>query len=295
MDIRQLRYFVAIVEEGTISAAARKLHISQPPLSQQMSLLENEFNVTLFQRGARQITLTEPGTMLYRYATKILELEDAATDEMRSLSSGRKGTIRIGFVSSCDSSALYSNLRRFHEENPDVHFKVRDGNTYELLDLLGRGTIELALIRTPFLDNDLDVVHLQTAIIHAVGTTTAMQQLPDRALTVKDLAGVPLIVYKRWEKIIRSAFDKENTRPNIFCVCDDSRTCLAWAASDLGIALVPSSILHLYPNLAVQEMQEEELRTTICMVRKKGAVLTKSAEALYELIRDSKDGCEEQD
>lgn len=287
MDIRQLRYFVTIVEEGTISAAARKLHISQPPLSQQMSLLEDEFNVTLFTRGARQITLTETGTMLYRYATKILELEDAASDELRSLSSGRKGTIRIGFVSSCDTGYLYDGLRLFHTENPDVHFKVREGNTYQLLDLLDRGTIELALVRTPFLDNGLDVVELQPAAIHAVGTAEAMHGLPDHDISVKELAGTPLIVYKRWEKIIRAAFDKENARPDIFCVCDDSRTCLAWAASNLGVAMVPGSILHLYPNLSVRRMQEEELRTTICIVKKKDAILTKSAEALYEQFRSS--------
>ena len=78
MDLRQLSYFATIVEEGTITGAARKLHISQPPLSHQMHLLEKELDAVLFIRGARQIKLTEPGITLYRYAMEMLELEQVA-------------------------------------------------------------------------------------------------------------------------------------------------------------------------------------------------------------------------
>ena len=100
MDIRQLQYFTAVVENGTISEAARKLHISQPPLSTQIKALESECGVTLFERGARHITLTEAGRLLYRHAVQILSLEKAAEAEMQNLRTGKQGSIRIGLISS---------------------------------------------------------------------------------------------------------------------------------------------------------------------------------------------------
>lgn len=91
MELRQLECFSAVVEEGSISAAARKLHMSQPPLSLRMHQLEEECGVTLFVRGARQITLTEAGTLLYRYAKEILELSLAAGADLENLRRGRRG------------------------------------------------------------------------------------------------------------------------------------------------------------------------------------------------------------
>ena len=114
MELRQLECFAAVVEEGSISAAARKLHMSQPPLSLRMHQLEAECGVTLFVRGARQITLTEAGNLLFRYAREILELETAAGADLESLRRGRRGNIRLGLISSCGCRELYDGIRRFH-------------------------------------------------------------------------------------------------------------------------------------------------------------------------------------
>ena len=118
MDIKQLKYFVAIIEGGTITGAAKLLHVSQPPLSNQMRLLENELGAELFRRGARHITLTEAGEVLYRYAVEILELEHVAKEEIGSMRAGQKGNLRLGLVSSCASNELYDELRLFHKDFP---------------------------------------------------------------------------------------------------------------------------------------------------------------------------------
>lgn len=124
MDIKQLKYFVAIIEGGTITGAAKLLHVSQPPLSNQMRLLENELGAELFRRGARHITLTEAGEVLYRYAVEILELEHVAKEEIGSMRAGQKGNLRLGLVSSCASNELYDELRLFHKDFPEVHVKL---------------------------------------------------------------------------------------------------------------------------------------------------------------------------
>ena len=95
MDLKQLSYFTAIVDEGSISAAAKKLHISQPPLSNQMKSLEAELGVVLFERGLRSITLTDAGKLMYERANTILDMASAAKMEIDSLGNGLRGTLRI--------------------------------------------------------------------------------------------------------------------------------------------------------------------------------------------------------
>ena len=92
MDIRQLLYFTTIAEEGSISAAAKKLHLSQPPLSYQMKLLEEELHLPLIERSARGIALTEAGRVLYKRAQGILELSELTRKEMLAMASGFTGT-----------------------------------------------------------------------------------------------------------------------------------------------------------------------------------------------------------
>jgi glycine/serine hydroxymethyltransferase len=115
MNIKQLRYFIAIAENSSISAAAKKLGISQPPLSAQLQLLEKEFGVRLLERGPRSISLTDAGRMLYRRAISIVALSDAAQKDMADYCSGLQGTLRLGTVSSCGTALMSGRLVAFKE------------------------------------------------------------------------------------------------------------------------------------------------------------------------------------
>ena len=113
MDIRNLKYFVTIVEEGKISQAAKRLNIAQPPLSQQLKALEYELGVTLFERHTRKLIITEEGKLLYKRAKKILELVEGTKEEMRELSEGTKGTLSIGTIATLGAELLPSRVRDF--------------------------------------------------------------------------------------------------------------------------------------------------------------------------------------
>jgi DNA-binding transcriptional LysR family regulator len=106
MDIRQLKYFLAIAEEKNITKAAKKLYISQPPLSQQLKLLEEELGVTLLERSTRKMKLTEAGKLLRHRAKQIIELMETSIKEIKNLNLGVKGILSIGFVSSAGSILL---------------------------------------------------------------------------------------------------------------------------------------------------------------------------------------------
>ena len=283
MELRQLECFAAVVEEGSISAAARKLHMSQPPLSLRMHQLEAECGVTLFVRGARQITLTEAGNLLFRYAREILELETAAGADLESLRRGRRGNIRLGLISSCGCRELYDGIRRFHISHPDISFVIREGNTFDLQEDIRENRIELAVIRTPYRDASLEHITLRTDPMAAAGALPGTDDegpLPLRALT-----GFPLILYRRWESLQREALEAAGITPDVVCTCDDARTALQWASEGLGTALVPSSILALFPDLSARELDAPELVSSIHLVRKKDAVLSESADLFYRSFR----------
>ena len=111
MELRQLKYFLVIAEEGSISGAARRLHLSQPPLSRQMALLEAECGLVLFHRGSRKIELTEAGKLLRKYALQMLDVESLIEDEMRDLQTGKRGTVRIGMISSAAGDTLFRMIK----------------------------------------------------------------------------------------------------------------------------------------------------------------------------------------
>ena len=125
MDLKQLRYFVAIAEEGTISAAAKKLHISQPPLSHQLMQLETELGVQLITRGARRSSLTDAGRILYKRARQLISLADAAEREIVDFGNGLQGTLHLGTVSSSGAALLGRRLAAFRakvwEEMPMLY------------------------------------------------------------------------------------------------------------------------------------------------------------------------------
>ena len=112
MDLKQLKYFLTVVDERQITAAARKLHMAQPPLSQQMKLLESELGTELFKRGPHHIELTDAGRLLTRRAQQLLALADSTSREIADLCQGLRGTLAIGTISSSGSILWHPGLQR---------------------------------------------------------------------------------------------------------------------------------------------------------------------------------------
>ncbi len=240
MDLKQLEYFIAVVDEGNISAAAKKLHMSQPPLSKQIHLLEDELNCILFERGARKIQLTEAGRMLYNRASIMLEMSRLVKKELTDYSSGKKGVLRFGIVSSVSDIALSEWITDFHRVYPDISFEIAEANTYELIEMLDANLIEMAIVRTPFQAEGIEIFPLKNETMIAVGNKTFFEELENK-VTLKDIADKPLIFYRRWESIFLSAFAEIDVSPNVFCINDDARTTASWADRGLGIGILPES------------------------------------------------------
>lgn len=288
MDIRQLLYFTTIAEEGSISAAAKKLHLSQPPLSYQMKLLEEELHLPLIERSARGIALTEAGRVLYKRAQGILELSELTRKEMLAMASGFTGTLHIGTVSSSGASLLGWRIPAFHQKYPQIGFAIHEGNTFELMEMLESGLIELAIVRTPFHNDQLNCLYLSPEPMIAAGAASFFPAgMPSgQPISLELLGHAPVILYRRFEKILLSLCEQKGITPQVFCIADDARTTLMWAEAGLGVAVVPQSTYRIMPhhNMVYGELSEEDLHTRIAAVCKKGCSLSWAAQQFLEIF-----------
>lgn len=284
MDLKQMEYFQAVVDAGSISEAARRLHVAQPPISYQMKMLENELGVQLFERGARHIRLTKAGHTFYTRVVRILEMADnAARDTIRA---GKGQTLYLGMTSTT-VSIMQPVLKRFAEDHPDVHYQLYDGSTFELRHLLETGVIEGAVLRTPFPVDEFDCLLIRTEAMLAgfpaewiSGESIRSDGMPAPAgssaesipgkneisgrISLSQLARYPLSVYRRYYDLIREQFTAQHLQPDYFSICDDSRTSLLWCSNGCAVCLFPESLRPALPDgIQTLTIDSEELRTSI--------------------------------
>ncbi|ABX42792.1 LysR family transcriptional regulator [Lachnoclostridium phytofermentans] len=294
MDLKQLQYFVTVVEEGNISKAAAKLHLTQPPLSTQLKCLENELSVTLFERGSRKIELTQEGKILYARAQSILELTELSKKELLDYSCGSLGTLHIGIVSSVVDSFLYNLMPDFHKQYKEIRYDLFEGNTYEQIQKLRNNLIELAIVRTPYQAEDLSTLVLKKESMMAFGHKRYFQQMD-----IKSLLQQPLILYRRWEKIIYDLCHSYSITPNIFCMNDDARTTVSLANEGYGIGIIPESAgliiarsmtkeeqLSKEKLLTCLELKEARLDSDICLLYKPNGYISKAGNLFIQYLKE---------
>ena len=153
MELRQLEYFRVIAETESIHEAARRLNMSQPPLSYQLKQLEAELNVTLFERTRQGVRLTEAGKLLYDRSANLLEY--VKSTELEAAKVGKKRVLRLG-ITPTTVATIMPCVSLFSRRNPDVNFEVHDGITYTLYRYLMDGIIDISIARTPLRLDDVD-------------------------------------------------------------------------------------------------------------------------------------------
>ena len=273
MNLKQMEYFITIVNEGSISAAAKSLHISQPPLSTQMKLLEEELGVTLFQRGSRSIILTEAGKLFYDRSQGILDMTGAARQELEQMGRGLHGALRLGMISSVETEAIINRITAFRTQHPGVNFCIYEGNTYQLMDKLNTGLIEAAIVRTPFPEESYDCLYLAEEPMMAVGMAKHFPDPHADSISLGQLAACPLIIYRRWENVLNHMLP--HNRQDYLCVNDDARTSLSWADTGIGIAITPASIARCTrPGMLLKPITTPGFSSHITLIRRKHGTMS---------------------
>lgn len=197
MEIRVLRYFVAVVEEGNISNAAKILNITQPTLSRQIKNLEDELGVELFARGNKQITLTEDGVLLHQRAMEIIELADKTASEFQGQKENVSGTISIGTVESNAVPYIMDILKEFSDEYPKVQFCIYSGYVDDIKDKIDKGLVDIGLLVEPVEISKYDSIKLPYEDRWGVIAPKDHEIARNKAVTIEDIVKYPLIIPRR--------------------------------------------------------------------------------------------------
>ena len=196
MEIRHLRYFVAVAEELHFGRAAQRLHIQQPPLSRQIQDLETELGFPLFDRSRRRVELTPAGTALLGRARQVFDALDVAIHDARSASEGESGRLVVGYPSSLAYSGLTELLRAFRTRFPSIEISLRELPPADQIDGLKAGSLDVGFVRTSLDD--------PTLAAELVRREALMVVLPDdhrlakqRSVPLKALAQEPFVMFPR--------------------------------------------------------------------------------------------------
>jgi DNA-binding transcriptional LysR family regulator len=194
MDIRTMQYYLAVVREGTISAAAEALHVAQPSLSRQMKELEKELGAALFVRGNRRITLTAEGVVLRKRAEEMVQLLQMTEEEISRVKNHVSGPVRIGAGESRAFHYLSRTAANMAAQNPDIRFHITSGDTRDLMNELADSLIDFALIFTEVDHSLYESIPLPAEDSFAVLMKKESPLAEKKELRISDLQGCPLIV-----------------------------------------------------------------------------------------------------
>ena len=254
MELRHLRYFVAVAETGHFTRAAEQLGISQPPLSQQIQRLEHEIGTPLLKRLTRGVELTEAGKVLYDDALNIIKLTDAALERTRAVARGMNGTLRIGFANSTAfNPQVFALLHRFREKYPGMVMEPQEKDMAGLMTALGEGVLDVAFIRLPcerskaFSFKVMDIEEMMVAL----PKTHPLSQGKDvrlAALRHDNLITFPRDLSPGLYDAFTHACEEAGFSPRFGQQCPQITSSLSMVATGFGYALVPASLSKIDEN-----------------------------------------------
>lgn len=250
MELRQLRYFIAVAEELHFRRAAARLHISQPPISQQIRQLEEELGCRLLHRTRRRVELTAAGEAFLRDARALLHELDGAVETARRIDAGQSGRLRISFVGSALLSIVPIAVQRFRAVRPDVEIVLRERSTVDQLRAVSDGITDIGLIRPP-----IEMVgHLRTELVLREPTVAALpvdHPLCElRRIPMRRLAAEPLVLFPRsqapgFHDLLISSLAATGAHPRVVQYAPEMVTIIGLVAAGLGISLAPASVARL--------------------------------------------------
>lgn len=247
MELRHLRYAVALADELHFARAAARLHIAQPPLSQQIKALENELGVRLFDRTSRRVALTDAGAAFIAEARRTLASAEQAIEAARRAARAETGRLAVGYVSSASYELLPAVLRAFRRRAPDVLLVLEEMNSSEQSRGVLAGTLDLGFVRRPPpTDRRLaGTVVRREPIVVAVPRDHALAAT--RSIRLRELAHEPFVIFPArprpsWADVALDLCRGAGFEPRVVQEAVEMVSALSLVAAGIGIALVPGAV-----------------------------------------------------
>ena len=296
MELRHLRYFVAVAEERNFTRAAERLHMAQPPLSRSIQQLEETLEVQLFQRDSRPLKLTETGKFFYAHAVQLL----AQTAELESMTR-RVGNIErslsVGFVGSTLYGMLPKIIRRFRDENATVELSLHEMSTMDQIRALKDGQIDIGFGRIRHED-----VNIRRVILREEKMIVALPEghplsLLKPILALSDLVSETLIIFPKsprpsYADQVLSVFQDRGLKPRRIYEVRELQIALGLVAAGEGISVVPSSVYGLKrDDVSYKELDDPTLVSPIIMSMRmldESRDIQEMLELIYRLYAEEK-------
>ncbi len=292
MELRQLRYLVALAEEKSFTRAAAREHIAQPALSQQIRRLEEEVGLALAQRTTRSVAITDAGEVLIARARRILAELDAARDELQGLRGVQTGHVMVGAMHTMGPVDVSLALAIFHERHPSVELTVREQSSEELAEMLRADELDLAFLSVT------ERIESHGLGLHQLFNEELVVILPRdhrlgsrRRIRMPELAGEVFISYRegaRLRELLMAAGSHAGFEPDVKLESNESARIRSLVARGMGVAILPrSDAVGPGADVAVVNLIDPALTRDITLAWREGRRQAPAAGAFLELARET--------
>ncbi|MGM0901002.1 MAG: LysR family transcriptional regulator [Bacillota bacterium] len=288
MDFKQLRYFIAIAEEKNITAAANRLHMSQPPLSMQLKQLEEELGVRLVERNGKKMELTDKGTLLYQHALHLVNSMEEVKNELQETEEGKKGTLSVG-INTLSVPGFSQLLQSFHELYPLVSLKIVQNDSFYLTEMVKSRAIELAFVRLPLEHRGL--AYHQLFNEHFV----FVSREPRGTITLEEISKIPLIIPSTEGlgsyNTILEAFSKEQLQLKRIAECSDMHILIELVTAGMGATIIPKSVFSEYGNEQIYSstISNADLFSSLGIIWLEYHFVSAPARNFLKLVKENRD------
>jgi DNA-binding transcriptional LysR family regulator len=268
IELRHLRYFVAVAEELHFGRAALRLHLAQPPLSQQIRKLEDILGYALFTRTSRSVRLTSAGEVFLERARRTLRHVQEDLDEARSIGRGEVGFLRVGFIGSSMLTSLPAMLGHYRRQYPKVHLQLSENFTSSLIQSLTKNTIDAAFLRDGDPTEGLTIESLFSEPFVAVlpGNHPIAKR---KLISVADLRDQPFVFFTptagalAYQKPI-SLCEQHGFRPRVVQEAPQWLTILRLVGAGLGVSIAPACVVQIAtPDIACRRLRGAKVHSNI--------------------------------
>lgn len=251
MNLQRLEYFLAVAEELHFGRAAKRLHMSQPPLSQQIRLLESELGVTLFHRSTRHVELTDAGTLLHPLARRLVSESEHIKRAMEEFVEGSRGQLRVGFVDSAAYAVVPRFINLFRDTWSLIDFSLESMSSDQQIRALSRGEIDIGICRTTGSRQDVRSVELHREplllAVHPGHRYSARDTVELTELVGERFVGFDRHVSETLHAELRGMLATQGVSYDPSIEATEYSTVLGLVASGLGVAVVPAGVVTFHP------------------------------------------------
>ena len=270
MELRHLRSFVVLAEELHFTRAARRLNLSQPPLSRQIALLEQTVGTLLFRRTKRHVELTPAGKAFLESTKTLLQNLDASVEEARRVARGEIGRLTVGMVGSAAYSVLPRIVRAFRERHPAVHLGFQSLTNTGQIEALHDGRIDVGLVRLPVRSDGI-ATHRLAAEAFIVALPSGHPAARPKTVSLRTLASEPFLIAPREAAVgyyddIMALCGRAGFTPRVAHEASPFATLIGLVGSGLGVAIVPASMEQIrLPEVVYRRLSDKAAKTTFAL------------------------------